>query len=204
MANERHIPVLLEETMSALAVRPGGRYVDGTLGRAGHSRAIVARGGVVLGIDRDEQALSEVAAMNPVGITAVKGEHADLKSIAQRHGWDSVDGVLLDLGVSSPQLDDAERGFSFMREGPLDMRMDTSRGKSAADIVNVEPAEELKRIFRDLGEEPQAARIAKAIERERSRRAFATTTELADFIERLVGRHGGHHQIGRASCRKEC
>ena len=193
-----HIPVLLEETIGALDVKAGGRYVDGTLGRAGHTREILARGGEVLGIDRDDAALASVNALGLAGLTAVKGNHGDLAAIARAHGWDAVDGVLLDLGVSSPQLDEAERGFSFLREGPLDMRMDRSSGVTAADLVNGESAERLAETFRDFGEEPQARRIAKAIvaAREKGTR-FATTTDLADFIERLVGRRGAHHPATR-------
>ena len=196
--NETHIPVLKEETIAALDVTAGGRYVDGTLGRAGHTREILARGGEVLGIDRDDAALASVNALGLAGLTAVKGNHGDLAAIARAHGWDAVDGVLLDLGVSSPQLDEAERGFSFLREGPLDMRMDRSSGVTAADLVNGESAERLAEIFRDFGEEPQARRIAKALvaAREKGTR-FATTTDLADFIERLVGRRGGHHPATR-------
>lgn len=194
----KHRPVLLEETVGALSVRPGGRYVDGTLGRAGHTQAILARGGVVLGIDRDDAALSDVGALGLNGLTVAKGNHGDVASIARAHGWDAVDGVLLDLGVSSPQLDEAERGFSFLREGPLDMRMDQSGGETAADLVNGADAERLAEIFRTLGEEPQARRIARALvaAREKGTR-FATTTDLADFVERLIGRHGGHHPATR-------
>ena len=190
-----HIPVLLKETMAALAVKAGGRYVDGTLGRAGHAKEIVARGGEVLGIDRDEQALREVGSV--AGIDAVWGRHGDLKEIANAKGWNDVDGVLLDLGVSSPQLDEAGRGFSFMREGPLDMRMDRSCGRSAADLVNEDSAERLEEVFREWGEEPQARRIARAIAAERVKKPFATTTELADFVERIVGRKGGKHPATR-------
>ena len=190
-----HIPVLLKEVMDALAVRPGGRYVDGTLGRAGHTKEIIARGGMVLGIDRDEQAIREIGEV--AGLTAVQGRHGDLKEIANEKGWNEVDGILLDLGVSSPQLDEAGRGFSFLREGPLDMRMDRSSGLSAADIVNGESAERLEEIFREWGEEPQARRIAKAIVKEREKRKFETTVEFADFIERVVGRKGAHHPATR-------
>jgi len=190
-----HIPVLLKEVMDALAVRPGGRYVDGTLGRAGHTKEIIARGGMVLGIDRDEQAIREIGEV--AGLTAVRGRHGDLKEIANEKGWSEVDGILLDLGVSSPQLDEAGRGFSFLREGPLDMRMDRSSGLSAADIVNGESAERLEEIFRELGEEPQARRIAKAIAKEREKRKFETTVEFADFVERVVGRRGAHHPATR-------
>ena len=190
-----HIPVLLKETMEALAVKAGGKYVDGTLGRAGHAKEIVARGGEVLGIDRDEQALREVGRV--AGLEAVWGRHGDLREIANDKGWSEVDGVLLDLGVSSPQLDEAGRGFSFMREGPLDMRMDRSCGRSAADLVNEESAERLEEVFREWGEEPQARRIARAIAAERAKKPFETTTELADFVERTVGRKGGKHPATR-------
>ncbi len=196
--NETHIPVLLEETVGALSVRAGGRYVDGTLGRAGHARAIAARGGEVLGIDRDDAALAAVRAQNLAGVTAAKGNHGDLKRIADERGWNEVDGVLLDLGVSSPQLDEAGRGFSFLREGPLDMRMDRSGALTAADLVNGESAERLAEIFRTLGEEPQARRIARALVAARADGTrFTTTTALADFVERLVGRRGGRHPATR-------
>ncbi len=193
-----HVPVLLNETIERLEVRPGGRYVDGTLGRAGHARAIVERGGLVLGIDRDEQAIDEVAALGLKNLKAVRGNHGDLKKVANENGWDEVDGILLDLGVSSPQLDEAGRGFSFLREGPLDMRMDRSGGVSAADLVNGESEERLAEIFRDWGEEPQARRVARAIAKAREEGVrFRTTKELADFIERLVGRRGAHHPATR-------
>ena len=190
-----HIPVLLKEVMDALAVRPGGRYVDGTLGRAGHAKEIIARGGMVLGIDRDEQAIREIGEV--AGLSAVRGRHGSLKEIADEKGWGEVDGILLDLGVSSPQLDEAGRGFSFLREGPLDMRMDRSCGLSAADIVNGESAERLEEIFRTFGEEPQARRIAKAVAKERAEKPFETTVELAEFIEKVVGRRNGRHPATR-------
>ena len=195
---EKHVPVLLRETVAALAVRPGGKYVDGTLGRAGHARAIAALGGEVLGIDRDSQAVAEVGQMRVAGLRAVKGNHGDIAEIAEKSGWSEVDGVLLDLGVSSPQLDEAERGFSFMREGPLDMRMDRSHGPTAADVVNGESEERLADIFREFGEEPQARRFAREIVRaRRDGRRFDTTTQLACFVERLSGRRGGRHPATR-------
>ena len=194
----KHVPVLLKETVDALCVRQGGRYIDGTLGRAGHARRIIDLGGKVLGIDRDSQAIAEVEAMDVRGLTAVRGRHGDIEEIARAQGWSDVDGVLLDLGVSSPQLDEADRGFSFLREGPLDMRMDNSQGPSAADIVNGESVEGLERIFREWGEEPQARRIARAIVKARGEGVrFTTTIGLAEFVERLVGRHGGHHPATR-------
>lgn len=184
-----HIPVLLEETIAALAVKPGGRYVDGTFGRGGHSREIAKRGGEVLGIDRDDEAVAAAG-----GMKVVKGRHGEIKEIANENGWSEADGVLLDLGVSSPQLDDAGRGFSFLREGPLDMRMDRSQGVSAADIVNGESAERLEEIFREFGEEPAARKIARGIA---ARRSFKTTTDLAVFVERLSPRRSARHPATR-------
>lgn len=199
METGKHISVLLKETIAGLAPREGGRYVDGTLGRAGHTREILKAGGSVLGIDRDDAAISEVAALKLEKLTIAKGNHGDLAEIAKANGWTEVDGILLDLGVSSPQLDEAERGFSFMREGPLDMRMNQAEGRSAADIVSGESEEELARIFRELGEEPGAKRLAKAIVKARSEgNLFKTTTDLASFIEKVLGRHGAHHPATRA------
>ena len=192
-----HIPVMLTETVDALAVKAGGRYIDGTLGRAGHTREILRRGGTVLGIDRDEDAIAEISDENLDGLTIVKGKHGDLAEIARQSGWGKVDGILLDLGVSSPQLDEAGRGFSFMHEGPLDMRMDRSCGVTAADMVNTESAERLEYVFRTFGEEPQARRIARAIVEERVPRPFLTTTALATFVERLLGRRGARHPATR-------
>ena len=203
MSFEKHIPVLLLEAVDALAVKSGGRYVDGTLGRAGHTQEILARGGSVLGIDRDDQALREVEELKSRGdekwsrLTLARGNHGDLKEIACEKGWTEVDGILLDLGVSSPQLDEAGRGFSFLRDGPLDMRMDRSRGVTAADLVNNESAERLEEIFREWGEEPQARRIARAIVAERKEHSFTTTMELADYLERILGRRGAHHPATR-------
>lgn len=192
--------VLLRETVDALGVTAGARFVDGTFGRGGHSREIVARGGEVLGIDRDDAAVAagrRLEAETAGRLRVTKGRHGELKRLAAERGWTEVDGILLDLGVSSPQLDEAERGFSFLREGPLDMRMDASGGVTAAELVNGESAEELARIFREFGEEPNAGRIARSLVKEREARRFATTKELADFIERLVGRRGAHHPATR-------
>ncbi|MBO7721936.1 MAG: 16S rRNA (cytosine(1402)-N(4))-methyltransferase RsmH [Kiritimatiellae bacterium] len=192
-ANE-HVPVLLEEAMDALQVKRGGRYVDGTFGRGGHAREIARRGGEVLGIDRDGEAVASAR-----GMKVVKGNHGEIERIVNENGWSEADGVLLDLGVSSPQLDDAGRGFSFLRDGPLDMRMDRSGGVTAADIVNFESAERLEEIFRVWGEEPRAHMIAKAIQRARDERGvrFARTLQFAEFIGGLLGRRGGHHPATR-------
>lgn len=193
----KHVPVLLAETMAALCVKAGGRYVDGTLGRAGHTKAILSQGASVLGIDRDDQALDEVRALTLGGLVAKKGRHGDLAEIARSAGWEQVDGILLDLGVSSPQLDEAERGFSFLRDGPLDMRMDRADGLTAADLVNRESAERLEEIFFTWGEEPRARQIAQAICKARGKVRFERTLQLADFVEQLLGRRGGHHPATR-------
>ena len=194
----QHIPVLLKESMEALAVRPGGRYVDGTFGRGGHAREIVRRGGRVLGIDRDDAAIESARRARVDGLRVVKGNHGDLRRIVNEEGWDEVDGILLDLGVSSPQLADAGRGFSFQSEGPLDMRMDQSYCVTAADLVNGESSRRLEAVFKTFGEEPLAHRIAKAIAVARSDgRRFETTVDLAAFVERLIGRRGAHHPATR-------
>lgn len=189
-----HVPVLLKEAVDGLAVKAGGRYVDGTFGRGGHAREIVRRGGEVLGIDRDDAAVAAAG-----GLKVVKGNHGEIERIVHEHGWDEVDGVLLDSGVSSPQLDEAGRGFSFLRDGPLDMRMDRSGGVTAADLVNFESAERLEEIFRAWGEEPRARQIAKAILRARDEKGmrFERTLQLADFIGGLLGRRSGHHPATR-------
>ncbi len=199
-----HIPVLLGETVESLAVRPGGVYVDGTLGRAGHACAVLARAGngaTLVGIDRDEQALRESAerlkAVAGARVELVHGRHGDLAALVRERGFDEVDGILLDLGVSSPQLDEAGRGFSFRCDGPLDMRMDRSRGLTAADLVATKDEDTLAATFRTLGEEPQARRIARAIVRAREKAPLVTTGQLADLVERTVGRHGAHHPATR-------
>ncbi|MBR1588468.1 MAG: 16S rRNA (cytosine(1402)-N(4))-methyltransferase RsmH [Kiritimatiellae bacterium] len=199
-----HNPVLLRETVDSLAVKPGGVYVDGTLGRAGHAREILARAGAgarLVGIDRDAQALAESAEIldkTPgANVTLAHGCHGDIARIARDAGVDSADGVLLDLGVSSPQLDEADRGFSFRADGPLDMRMDRSCGETAADLVATRSEEELADILRTLGEEPNARRIAKAIVRARADARIETTAQLAALVERAVGRRGAHHPATR-------
>ncbi len=199
-----HIPVLLQETVDSLAVRPGGVYVDGTLGRAGHSSEILTRAGrgaTLVGIDRDAQALVESAerlkSFADTRIELVQGQHGDLAEIACGKGLGEVDGILLDLGVSSPQLDEAGRGFSFRSDGPLDMRMDQSRGLTAADLVATKGENELVETFRTLGEEPNARRIARAIVREREKAPLTMTGQLADLVERTIGRRGAHHPATR-------
>lgn len=197
MSNAVHIPVMLMEAVDALAVKPGGLYIDGTLGRAGHTREILRRGGRVLGIDRDDAALAAAASVESEFFKAVKGNHGDIAEIAKKEGVVEVDGILLDLGVSSPQLDESDRGFSFRAEGPLDMRMDRSGGVTAADVVRESSENELTDIFRKFGEEPNARRIAKAIVRFRAASPIETTLQFADLVEKTVGRHGAHHPATR-------
>jgi len=198
-----HVPVMLKETVDALNVRPGGVYVDGTVGRGGHSAEILRRAGnaTLLGIDRDDEAVEEsrenLKDFEKSDVRIVRGRHGDVASIAKAEGLGEVDGVLLDLGVSSPQLDDAGRGFSFRADGPLDMRMDRTGGETAADMVATRTEDELAAIFRDLGEEPNARRIAKAIVSARTRMRFETTLQLADLVEETVGRRGAHHPATR-------
>ena len=198
-----HVSVLLNETVAALNPRAGGVYVDGTLGRAGHGAEILRRAGTatLLGIDRDEQALVEsrerLAAFAGSTVKTVHGRHGDVAEIVRREGLEEVDGILLDLGVSSPQLDEAERGFSFRADGPLDMRMDRSVGLTAADVVNTFEENEMVNLFRTLGEEPNARRIAKAILSARATTPFTTTLQLAELVERTVGRHGARHPATR-------
>lgn len=198
-----HISVLLNEVVEALAVRPGGVYVDGTLGRAGHACALMARAGSaarLIGIDRDPQALRESAARLAAcaGRTeTVHGRHGDLARLVREAGVTEVDGVLLDLGVSSPQLDEAARGFSFRADGPLDMRMDDTGGETAADVVATRSEEELVEMLRTLGEEPAARRIARALVQAREKARIVSTRQLADLVERTVGRRGAHHPATR-------
>lgn len=200
----KHVPVMLNETVGALNVRSGGIYVDGTLGRAGHSSEILSRAGsgaTLIGIDRDSTALKEsgekLSCFSDATVKLMHGNHGDIADLVCEAGFEEVDGVMLDLGVSSPQLDEAERGFSFRADGPLDMRMDVSKGVTAADIVADSDEDLLVHIFRDFGEEPNARRIAKAIVRERASNGFKTTLQLAEFVEKIVGRRGAHHPATR-------
>lgn len=183
----KHISVLLDECIEALAIKPDGIYVDGTLGLGGHSSEIAKRltTGLLIGIDRDETAIERAGArLQPYGerVRLVHGNFSDVASILDRLGIDAVDGMLFDLGVSSPQLDEAHRGFSYMQDAPLDMRMDGSASLSAHDVVNTWPEDRLKRILYDYGEERFAPRIAAAIVRARQERPIETTLELVEII----------------------
>ncbi len=183
-----HKSVLLEECLEALHIRPDGIYVDGTLGRAGHSLEIVRRleRGRLIGIDRDLTAIEaakERLAPWMDRVTLIHGNFADLERELRENGISGADGMLFDLGVSSPQLDDASRGFSYMQDAPLDMRMDTSAPLTAYEVVNQWSYEELRRILYEYGEERYAPAIAKAVVRTRETRAIETTLELVDVIK---------------------
>lgn len=182
-----HKPVLLEECLEALAIRPDGVYLDGTLGRAGHSLEILRRltTGRLIGIDRDMTAIEaakERLAEFGDRVTLVHSNFSELGAVLDDLGIDGIDGMLFDLGVSSPQLDEAHRGFSYMQDAPLDMRMDSTAALDAYEVVNTWSGEELKRILRDYGEERYAPQIARAIERRRETKPIETTFELVDVI----------------------
>ena len=186
-----HQPVLLRECLDGLNIRPDGIYVDGTLGRAGHSLEIVRRltSGRLIAIDRDKAALDAAPArleghMDKVSL--VRGNFGGLRSILAALQVDGVDGMLFDLGVSSPQLDDGSRGFSYLRDAPLDMRMDQSAPLTARDVVNGWSREELKRILWQYGEERYSGPIAAAIVRQRESAPIETTAQLAELIRNAM------------------
>ena len=182
-----HKSVLLDECIEALRIRPDGIYLDGTLGGAGHSFEIARRltTGRLIGVDRDAVALEAAQKrLAPFAgrVTTVHSNFSELDSILDTLGIAAVDGMLFDLGVSSPQLDDAQRGFSYMADAPLDMRMNKDDALSACEVVNTWPAEELRRILYEYGEERYAPQIAAAIVRRRERAPIETTLELVDVI----------------------
>lgn len=187
MSEFHHISVLLDECIEGLNIKPDGIYVDGTLGGAGHSSQIAKRltTGRLIGIDRDPKALKAASErLAPYGdrVTLVHSNFSEMDHVLEELGIPGVDGILLDLGVSSPQLDEAERGFSYMNDAPLDMRMNSEDSLSAYDVVNSWPREELKRILYDYGEERYAPQIAAAIDRRRAEKPIESTLELVDVI----------------------
>lgn len=186
-----HIPVLLNEVIEGLNIDPEGIYVDGTLGGAGHSYEIAKRlkGGRLIGIDRDEDAIAAASErLEPFSdrVTIVRGNYGDMADILGDIGISEVDGILLDLGVSSHQLDEAERGFSYREDAPLDMRMDRRDELTAYDVVNTYTEAELTRILKDYGEERFAGSIARHIVRARAERPVSTTFELSDIIKASI------------------
>ena len=184
-----HQTVLLQEAVEALAVKPSGIYVDGTFGRGGHSRAILERlgpDGRLLALDRDPQAVAATRAINDRRLTMLHHSFGELAAAVQQAGIESVDGVLLDIGVSSPQIDEGERGFSFRFDAPLDMRMDTTQGETAAEFLAVAGIKEITEVIRNYGEERFAFQIAKKIVAARSERPVATTGQLAALVREAV------------------
>ena len=201
-----HKPVLLNEVIEGLNIMPDGIYVDGTLGGGGHSEEIARRlgpGGRLIGIDRDEDAIrAATERLRPYGdrVTIVRGNYEDLPDIIHSQGIEKADGILLDLGVSSFQLDEGERGFSYRTEAPLDMRMDRRQSLSAYEVVNEYSEQDLYHIIRDLGEDRFAKNIAKHIVTERAKEPIRTTTQLAEIIKQAIParmREGGGHPAKR-------
>jgi len=191
-----HRPVLAAEVVELLAPRPGSLVIDATCGGGGHSEAILGTGADVLALDQDPEAIQHATDRlarfgRRVIFRRANFRHVD--KVLDQLGVATIGGALLDLGVSSRQLENAQRGFSMMRNGPLDMRMDPQNVVTAASIVNNYTGEKLTRLFRDLGEEPAARRIASLIVKERKSAPFEETLSLARTIEKVVGRHGGRH-----------
>lgn len=189
--NFAHLSVLLQETVDGLNIRPDGIYIDGTFGRGGHSRQILSRlgeQGRLIAIDRDPAAIEAAKQFaNDPRFTIVHGGFGQLADYVEQLGLvGKIDGVLLDLGVSSPQLDDAERGFSFLRDGPLDMRMDNSQGQTAAQWLARAEIEDMAWVFKTYGEEKNARHIARCIAADRDEKPFLRTKDLAGLIERIT------------------
>jgi len=203
MNDYQHQAVLLEEAVSSLKVREDGIYLDATFGRGGHSRAIMARlteQGRLFTLDKDPQAIS--AGLEEWGddprFSIIQGSFAEMDRMVQR--WQierNLDGILFDLGVSSPQLDNPERGFSFRKGGPLDMRMDPTKGVSAAEWLADTPEREMSRVFWEFGEERYARRIARSIVKARQQQGLETTTQLAALIEDTIGNREKKHPATR-------
>ena len=192
MADGIHVPVLQEEAVAALAVKPGGVYVDATFGRGGHARAILARlapTGRLVGIDRDPAAEAAAAQLVQADTRFVfrRAWFSELPDVLAGLALAQVDGVLLDLGISSPQIDDAKRGFSFRHDGPLDMRMDPSRGESAAEFLARATVRELTEVLRDYGEERSAQSIARAVAAARAHEPIRGTRQLAALVAQAIG-----------------
>jgi len=200
-----HVPVLLAEVVELLAPRPGALFVDGTLGGGGHSEALLERltpGGRLFGIDRDPQATESTGqrlARFGDAFRALRGNHTDLARLLREQDVFAVDGILLDLGFSSVQLDDPARGFSFRADGPLDMRMDPTEGTTAAELLAGTSELALRRMLRTFGEERRANAIARAIVRRRESRPFDRTRDLAELVERTLGPGARRYRIHPAT-----
>lgn len=191
-----HLPVLMQEVLDFLQPAPGKLIFDGTLGGGGHTEALLQHGARVVGMDQDEEALRHAAQRLRAyedRFCALRGNFRDFPTVLSEAGVGGLDGMLVDIGVSSRHLDSAERGFSFSKDGPLDMRMDRSAALTAAEIVNTWPVEELERVLREHGEEPQARRIARAIVKDREKAPFTRTLQLAEMIARVCPGRGRKH-----------
>lgn len=197
---DEHIPVMLDEVLEYLLVSSGQRYIDCTLGAGGYTKAILQKGGIVLGLEQDPKAL-EIARRNlgacpgtfslhertPGPFKLINSNFSKLKEVAIQEDFVGVSGIVFDLGFASFQMDNPERGLAFSQNGPLDMRLDPNLGVTAADLVNTLPEKQLHELFRDVGQERLSFQIAKAIVKERLQKPFTTTFELKDLIERVYG-----------------
>jgi len=199
-----HTPVMVREVLEFLAVRPGGVYLDGTLGTGGHARALLecmGADGLLLGMDRDAEALAQAERILEPWRSQCRleqGNYVDMAAPVARWGVKRVDGVLLDLGMSALQVENPERGFSFIHEGPLDMRMDRAQGMTAADFLESVSEDELAERLKQFGDEPDARKIARAMVMERQRQRFTSTRQLADWVTRIKGgRRGKIHPATR-------
>ncbi len=198
MKQFNHIPVLLEEAVDGLQVKKGKNYIDATLGGGGHTGLILQKGGIVLGIDQDNDAIDFVSQNQELRIKnkelrVIKGNFEDIKKIATENGFEKVDGILFDFGVSSYQLDNSGRGFSIRRDEELDMRMDMEATLSALDVVNSYPKDKLIEIFYTYGEEHNAKEIADAIVEKRRKTEIRTTKELKEICEKISHKDGPIH-----------
>lgn len=199
--NWQHIPILAEEIATLLLQNKSGFYLDGTLGLGGHTKLFLSmldNKAKILGLDKDKQALAfATQKVNDGRLTARQASYLEAPQILKTLNWPLLDGALFDLGLSSYQLDDARRGFSFLKAGPLDMRFDNTKGKTAADLINNLPADKLEYIFKTYGEDRAAQKIALAICQARKEAPFQTTQDLATLIEKHIPRFGGNHPATR-------
>lgn len=201
MSERVHVPVLAREAVEALSIKPAGRYLDGTFGRGGHSRLILERlgpEGSLLALDQDPAAIEAGKKIKDARFTLVQARFSHIGRVLAEMGWKNVDGILLDIGVSSPQLDDAVRGFSFRQDGPLDMRMNPGEGMSVADWLTMAEEKEIEEVVRGYGEERFARQIARAIAQARTTTSLRTTGQLAQIVAGAVrSREPGQHPATR-------
>ncbi|HRN96522.1 MAG TPA: 16S rRNA (cytosine(1402)-N(4))-methyltransferase RsmH, partial [Candidatus Levybacteria bacterium] len=199
MSKFSHIPVLLEEVLEAFDIRDGKKYIDATAGGGGHTQEIVTRGGQVLAVDQDDDALKHLYTRfaDEKKVTVVKGNFGEIQSIAHLYGFENCSGILFDLGMSSFQIDSSDRGFSFHRDQPLDMRMDAQKELSAYDVVNRWSPEALEEILLRFGEEQQASQVVQAIVDARKEKKIETTGELVQTVKKVIRRHEKIHPATR-------